>query len=563
MVRRQMMKRKNETLHPDAPLKHAAHKRPITRRDLISQGFMTGAGVVTSASLFSLFANPRSAFAQFNNAVTDFQNTCGGLLSGAGKIPFICFDLAGGANIAGSNVLIGGSGGQLDFLSTEGYNKLGLPGDRAPNTSQNGDGTTTTNFVDQSLGLAFHSESAILTGIKTSLDATRFANVNGCIVPARSDNDTGNNPHNPSYAIAQAGAAGGVATLIGSRSSVSGGNSMAPELFIDPELMPTKVDRPSDVSGLVDVGDLVGVLEKADAVKVMQTMQRISDLKFARIDAYNTAGTNAALNAQLESLLNCSYLKSAGLAEQFSPATGQPNPLEVSGDPDILAAFGVNNASEFDSLNGEYRKTASIMKMVVEGHSGAGTVTMGGYDYHTGDRRVGEPRDYRVGRCIGACLEYAARKNVPIMIYVFSDGSVASNGNIDDGIGGNYPVGGEPNIILPAGKGEWTGDNSSTASSFFLVYDPVSAPQLIAPSRNQIGYMRADASTEVNSSPMGNNVNLLVNWVLLNYMALHGEQGNFAGLFPGNNHGLGNIDLWTAFQPLASIQNGVINTSGS
>ena len=48
----------------------------------------------------------------------------------------------------------------------------------------------------------------------------------------------------------------------------------------------------------------------------------------------------------------------------------------------------------------------------------------GGYDYHTGDRMTGEIRDERAGRCIGACLEYAQRMNVPVMIYVFSDGSV-------------------------------------------------------------------------------------------------------------------------------------------
>ena len=62
------------------------------------------------------------------------------------------------------------------------------------------------------------------------------------------------------------------------------------------------------------------------------------------------------------------------------------------------------------------------MKLVVNGFSGAGTVTMGGFDYHTGDRATGELRDLRAGRCMGACLEYAARRNKPLMMYVFSDG---------------------------------------------------------------------------------------------------------------------------------------------
>jgi hypothetical protein len=48
-------------------------------------------------------------------------------------------------------------------------------------------------------------------------------------------------------------------------------------------------------------------------------------------------------------------------------------------------------------------------------------------------------------------------------------------------------------------------------------------------------------------------VNLLVQTVILNYMALHGEQGLFPTVFPG--HGLGNSQLrdsLTAFQPVVN-----------
>ena len=169
---------------------------------------------------------------------------------------------------------------------------------------------------------------------------------------------------------------------------------------------------------------------------------------------------------------------------------------------------------------------------------------MGGFDYHTGDRATGEVRDLIAGRCMGACLEYAARVGVPLMLYVFSDGSLASNGRVDDSVDGR-------------GKGEWTGDNSETAASFFLVYNPTGRPALftgdsIEPERHQqIGYFRSDGSVETAGSPAANNVNLLVETVILNYMALHGEQGNFSTLFPGN--GLGSVSLRdsvTAFDPI-------------
>ena len=169
---------------------------------------------------------------------------------------------------------------------------------------------------------------------------------------------------------------------------------------------------------------------------------------------------------------------------------------------------------------------------------------MGGFDYHTGERGTGELRDLRAGRCMGACLEYAARRNMPLMMYVFSDGSVASNGRIDDSVEGR-------------GKGEWTGDNSSTGASFFLVFNPTGKPQLTGGNadqmarQQQIGFMRSDASVDTASAPSANNVNLLVETVLLNYMALHGEQGAFSAVAP--QQGLGNaamLDALTAFQPI-------------
>lgn len=192
------------------PLRHADHPRPKTRREFIAQGFMTGGASVLLPSVFSLMANPRIAQAQ-PPLVTDIQNavTACGITAGAGMIPFICFDLSGGGNIAGSNVLAGGPNGQLDFLSVAGYSKLGLPGSMVPNSS-------TKSFVDSSLGLRYHSDSAHLRGIKTRFtNAAAAAKVTGTIIPALSQNDTNTNPHNPMYGIYQAGARGALLNQIG------------------------------------------------------------------------------------------------------------------------------------------------------------------------------------------------------------------------------------------------------------------------------------------------------------------------------------------------------------
>ncbi len=522
----------------DAPLLHPDHPRPVTRRQLLAQGFITGSAFSMGGGVLSLFANPREAMAELSGDLSPLlQSPCQIATNGAGRIPFICFDLAGGANIAGSNVLIGQEGGQSDFLSTAGYERQGLPGDMVPSLN---DPVSGNPFATFDLGLGFHLDSAFRRGILASLTPGNEAFINGAVIPARSDNDTGNNPHNPMYGIARAGADGSILTLCGSENTDSGGNSMLPAMLYDPELRPTKVDRPSDVTNLVDTGDLVGILSKEDATAVMESIYRLSEAKMGNVN------TQITRDAVIKEMVNCGYLKAADIADRFG---GVPiNPAE---DPEIVGPTGIFTTDEFFNSgrdSNEFQKTASIMKLVINGYAGAGCVEMGGYDYHGGRRAEGEVKDERAGRCMGACLEYAARIGVPLMLYVFSDGSLSSNGVID-------------NTAEGRGKGEWTSDNSSTAGSFFLVYNPGSRPTIIGATpeevavHQQIGYMSADGAVQRAATPAANNVPLLVNTVILNYMALHGSvlRDQFDTLFPGN--GLGNAamqDSLTAFNPIVN-----------
>jgi hypothetical protein len=345
------------------------------------------------------------------------------------------------------------------------------------------------------------------------------------------------------YGVARAGAKGELLTLIGSQTSDSGGNSVAPVSLIDPANRPTKVDRAADVRGLVDTGEL-GTLfsDPRDTVAVMEAIARISNDKLLRVSTQLPPagpGSDTATKDQVR----CGYVKTADTVEKFS----SPAALDPAQDPDIVGAGGVFGANFGNDR--EFEKTASVMKLVVQGFAGAGTISMGGFDYHTGDRSTGEIRDLRAGRAMGACLEFAARRGQPLMLYVFSDGSLSSNGMIDNSTDGR-------------GKGQWTGDNQQTGAAFFLVYNPLGRPVLLnqdgipTTRRQQLGYFRRDGDVETSSSPAANNVNLLVQTVLLNYMALHGEAANFASAFPG--HGLGNAQAQSALVAFNPIVNGRI-----
>lgn len=477
------------------------HGRPVTRREFLGRGLISGLGMVMAPSLLGFLARTPQAYAQ--------AAECGVATATAGKVPFLAFDLAGGASIAGSNIMVGGKGGQLDFLPAAGYQKLGLPADMLPSQS----GQLNTDF-----GLAFHSDSALLRGMLSKTSAATRANTNGAVFAAKSENDTGNNPHNPMYGIAKAGAAGDLVTLIGTRSSESGGKSRAPAAMVDLSVRPTKVDRASDAKGLVDTGKLTSLMSGADAARVMQAIEQLSAAKIDKL-------TEQALVKQM---LNCSYSQTSDMVARF----GNPALLDPTTDTQLQAMFPNGQITN----NVDFRKTAAVLKLVVNGFAGAGTIELAGYDYHNSTRATGEQKDFVAGQAIGAALEYAAQRNRPLMIYVFSDGAVESNGQLD-----NSPNG--------RGKGIWKSDNSSTAATAILVYSPTGRPALTNTTNQQIGYYKANGSLELTATPISNNVDQLAAAIVLNYMALNNEIGRFAQVLP--NHGLGaNLDTLVAFQPI-------------
>ena len=129
------------------------------------------------------------------------------------------------------------------------------------------------------------------------------------------------------YGIHQAGADGALATLIGSRPSDSGGNSMAPAGLIDLSVRPTKVDRASDVTSLVDTGQLASLLSLDDTVAVMEAIQRISARKLQKIDQKqpwsDPRQTTVTRNEVVKELVNCGYVKAADVVDQYGDPTSR------------------------------------------------------------------------------------------------------------------------------------------------------------------------------------------------------------------------------------------------
>ena len=485
--------------------RRTGHARPVTRREFLGHGLISGLGMVFTPSLATLLAREAHAECVIDNNP----------LLGAGKIPFISIDQGGGANIAGSNVMVG-SVGQEDFLTADGYARLGLPQALIPQTVG----------VDRTFGIAMHPNSAMLAGMLDKTSAATRAGTNGVIIPARSENDTGNNPHNPVYGIAQAGANGEFVAAVGTRNSDTGGRSDAPQYMIDPALRPTKVSNSNEAIGLGGGDD-----DGFPSGRVAEAASIISALKLGQITVEQATAE----------LVQCGYDKS--LATFNTPITAAE--LDPNQDAVLQQIFPGGELNQ-----GDYRKAAAVMKTVITGYAGAGTMEYGGRDYHQDPRDETDGKDFVVGQVIGATLEYAQRSNKPVMIYVFSDGAVSADTNQVDTVSAEFNP-----ANADIGKFRWRSDNSQTAASVILVYQPGGARPVLrgnVANTNQLGTYRMDGNVETASSPFANSVTSLAEMVVLNYLALHNQQGMFGtDVLPNNGLGTGAaVDPFIGFDPI-------------
>jgi hypothetical protein len=544
------------------PFRHENHARPVTRRELLGAGFLSGPAIVMAPAWLGALLKAQNAGAQASTIPTTINNLAPecklqagptGGMGTKGPVPFITIDLAGGANLMGSEAIAGMAGSPTNFISAAGFSKLGVPGNMVP---------TSTAFIDMSMGLPFHADSAILRGIKLKASTTILAKVNGVVIPAISQNDTSSNTLNAMHLIAKAVTGfppqannlpvpfGQYATLVGTNATASGGNSAAPAP-VDPTLQPTRIASSADNTALV--GSSAGAASMNTKL-VLESQARISAGSSPVVGtptaaAYNgsvvgpttlvsTISTSApgdtaaaqAADLALKEQLRCAYVKTG-----FTAATSQ-GPDSVNPDKDPLIING--SASIFttaDYTDGDVKKTAAIMKLVMNGYAGAGTIVLGGYDYHSGNRADGETKNQHAGLIIGAILAYADAVKTPVMINVISDGSLNSTGNIDSSTAGR-------------GKLGWQGDSQQVAASLILVYSPNGRP---AAAINQIGSLNADGTVNATSSPGANAPNLVTQLVTMNWMALNGIDAQFATVFP--TQGLGAATARTALTAFTKI----------
>lgn len=504
------IKIEDTTLGPYIPL---GHKRPKTRREFMAYGFYGISTTIVLPSFASLVFGQNEAYAE--TIACELPQFSAGL-------PYLCVDVGGGMNIAGANVLVGMvSGGehQEDYgSSSSDYVQLGITSAETPKNSD--------RVVDK-YGLKFHRASGILAGMNEVLDGELMPNgkpisdgIDGLIFCTRTSDDTATNQLNTIYMANKAGAKGELVQLVGNDSTDTGARSAAPSGQVDLNIRPSQVAKHEDTKGLLSLGSTLSgnaYLRSDDGdagkARIQKFMERVSKMSKSKIDDLSKKSSLG----QIKDVLNCS---TEGAKQLFSQYTASS--LDSAADAQVQTVFGTE---------GTDAKIASVARLVLDSIAGAGSITVGGGDYHGNAAQGTHNKDMEVGRAIGKCILLAKEKGKNLALHLYTDGGVAG-----DAGGVTEPVEtlgtGNGNVVE---KIKWTGDSGTRSSAVLFVYkhdhDGSSLVQENANGpRRQVGNFLKAGGVNLNTI-IGNSTENLWKAIMLNYLAAQGKEGDFETIF--------------------------------
>ena len=492
------------------PMLHQNHKLPRTRREFISQGFVAMTATAVLPTFGSMLAMQNDAFAQTAGCeLPQFQ----------GGLPYICIDGGGGMNIAGQNVIVpivNGSQVQEDH-SPSGYSssdfiRNGITPAEHPNQP---------NKIEDKYGLKFHRASGILHGMNTVLDGQWMSNgqpiangVDGIILCIRTADDTAGNPINTVYQANKAGAKGELVQLIGNQATDTGARSAADPSQINLTLRPTQVNNNNSAAGLLSLGpnlssaNYLNTTAAGGQDRIQKFMDRVAKMSKTKVEALAQKHSIA----QIQQVLNCSFDNAKQLFQVYSAE--QLNPA--------------NDAAVVGVFNGADQNVAAVAKLVIDKIAGAGTITIGGCDYHGNGAQATHNKDFEIGEAIGRCILLASTKNENLAIHLYTDGGVSS-----DAGGASQPV------LTSAGTIEkvmHVGDSGTRSSQLLLVYkNNHDGSSLVKEDSNGvprrcIGNYVKNGGVNLNTF-IGNSTQAGWQVIMLNYLAAQGREAEYDNLF--------------------------------
>ena len=382
------------------------HEAPLrTRRDFLSAGLIQMTASITLPSVATMLA--RSGVARAQEIVCPKGGN-------TALVPFITINLAGGAGLS-ANFVPHDEGEQ----PLQSYSKIGL-------------GTTPpimTAFANNA-PFAANGISQFIVGVTDNAALTTVLNTAFVAAPVRTRDDSSENKLNLEGMVAKAGRAGSILPHLGSNR-----NAFA---FVPPP-NPLGVRRFNAIQEALAIGGRLGErLDTSQQAKLFKAIETMTADQTRGL-ASKTGG------AEMAQLLNCA-------AKDNSALVGTPDPgVDPAADPAYLAVWGNPN------MNSDEYARAAIVYNVIKGNAAAGTINLGGYDYHNGTRTTGDTRDNNAGTLVGMILQSFAVMGTKGFVAVTTDGAVTGPNSGSAG-------------------GVWTSDRGSAGMAYMLAYDPLTPP---------------------------------------------------------------------------------------
>lgn len=466
------------------------HKKPITRRDFISLGLMSGAASVIAPSLLGMLTS--KVYAGTAN--------CASSSSGVSPmIPMIIIDLIGGHPLV-NEFMVGGRGGQKDLIAGVGgdnsraYNNFGIPDALNYYKTQ----------PNEEFGVRFHRDSAFLMGLKAGLNnnSALYPSIDGATIACALNSDSDENLINPMQGAVRLGRTGVLMPCIGTLGTVSGGYSKAATGTTSALFTPTRIATQSDAVAVMTGGTMVNALGAPKADKIRR---QVANMTSSQLSAFS----NLAINDQLSTVVDCGYLSMADLPNKYNAATF------FGTDTNLTTAFGDPRS-----------QGAIVSKLLKEGAAGAATIALGNYDSH--DNTAGHTRDMSraVGLLIGQIITYFSLSNMGVFIGIITDGSMGTGAIDDQPANSTYPGTNTTTIVGGGGFLARPGDSDATSMAAMMTFVPgTKRGDLVQMEGRQIGSYTA-GGVERNYLITANSATNAGLVMLNNYLALHGKQAS-------------------------------------
>lgn len=445
-----MEKEKKKLIIPEG------HARPRTRRDFLKYGLIPVAGQILMPTLLTSLLTSKRAFA--------------GDKAGSGYIPFLVFDMAGGAALPG-NFLVGQAGGPEDLCSD--YSKLGWD----PRGS---------DALDKSFGLPMaKNASQLLAGMRQGASAEALANLRMGSFCHFSQDDTSSNQISALTLVAHAGLRGRfIPQGVGARNSISGGNSDA--ALKEAQYKPLFVQSTRDIQEAISHGP---AFESFDDDHILSLSRLIVEMSAEQI-------RNIPNNEKLIESAGNGY----GRMQTYGKTIAGLDPTQ---DQNATQVYGLNRGGNPQDENQIF---GSIAHNVLRGNTGPGAITIGDFDYHNKGQKFADGKDLEMGVQIGRAVELAHRTKTPLFFQILTDGGVSAK----------------------SGSRDWEEDSNVRSMTVIGFYHPTRPPEQ---RRLQVGEYTAKGVVNQDNPLIGGGADQaplkVADAVLANYLAACGKIGEY------------------------------------